>query len=477
MLFNSWTFPVFLVFSLLTYYALPSGRRKVALLALSYVFYGLWNIPYLLLLVAATAVAYVSGIAIERATSEHGKKKALLSSLGLLLGALVLFKYAGVLGEIARLAGLADDAADGFDRILVPLGISYYTFKLISYVVDVYWDKIPAETDVTAFGLYVAFFPQILSGPIQRPGEFLPQIKRPIVSDPERVASGLRLMLFGYFKKIVVADSLALYVNEVYAEPLNYNSLCVLLACYAFVIQLYADFSGFTDIAIGVGRLFGIESPRNFDMPFYSPNLQVLWRRWHMTLTRWLADYVFMPLRMSFRAWGAWGLAAAITVNFIAIGIWHGATLPFLAFGLLHAFYMCISVFTLPHRDAFFDRWPRLTWWRRLWAPAITFQLWTVSEVLFRVDSMAHAGRVLRAIGEFDFDKPWMLGFFGMRPELVLVSIVLMEVAHWVQAKERLTALFFSKPMVFRWAVYYLATLMILHEYTGGDQDFIYFKF
>lgn len=478
MLFNSAIFPIFLLSSLILYYALPPERRKTALLAFSYTFYGLWNLPYLLLLVTATAVAYVSGIAIQRARSGRDKRKALLYSLGLLLGSLALFKYAGVLGELARLSGFAGGLADSFDRILVPLGISYYTFKLVSYVVDIYWDKIPAENDFTAFGLYVAFFSQILSGPIQRPGEFLPQVRCPIATDPKRIVRGLRLMLFGYFKKFVVADSLAVLVNEVYAAPLNYNSACVLLACYAFVIQLYADFSGFTDIAIGIGRLYGIESPRNFDMPFYSPNLQVLWRRWHMTLTRWLADYVFMPLRMGLRAWGAWGLAAAITINFIAIGIWHGATLPFLAFGLLHAFYMCVSVFTLPQRNTFFDRWPLLAGWRRLWAPLITFQLWTISEVLFRADSLGNAGHILRAIVEFDFAKPWVLGFFeGTQAARVLLFIILMEVGHWMQAKGRLMGLFFSKPVVFRWTVYFAVTLMTLYKYTQGYQEFIYFRF
>ena len=469
MLFNSLSFAIFLAAALIFYYGVSPARRKSALFIISYVFYGLWNIPYLLLLIVATAVAFISGTAIQAGRSEREKKRALIFSIACLLGSLVIFKYAGILGALSHVAG--------FDRLLVPLGISYYTFKLVGYVVDVYWEKIRAEKDFVAFGLYAAFFAQILSGPIQRADDFLSQVKRPIQNDPERIVSGLRLMLFGFFKKFVIADSLALIVDQVYADPLSYNSPSVVLACYAFVFQLYADFSGFTDIAIGTGRLFGIDSPPNFNMPFYSKNLQVFWRRWHMTLTQWLADYVFMPLRMHFRAWGAWGIAVAITVNFVAIGIWHGATGPFLVFGLLHAGYMCVSVFTLSQRDVFFERRPVWTWWRKFWAPVITLHLWTFSEIFFRADTLARAGEILKAILDFNFTKLWPV-HYGKASLLALgVSIVVMEAVHWAKAKGYLAAFFQHKPLVLRWAVYYAFILVILIFRRQGSEEFIYFQF
>jgi|APTNR8051073442_1049403.scaffolds.fasta_scaffold23362_2 alginate O-acetyltransferase complex protein AlgI len=474
MLFNSSAFLMFLLVSVPLYCLLPLSRRKLALLALSYIFYGIWSVPYLLLLAAVTGVAYVSGLWIGSARTEGHRKRALGTSLALLLSVLILFKYAGVLGALAQLAGVE---ADAFTRLLVPLGISYYTFKLISYVMDVYWDKIPCERDPAAFALYPAFFPQILSGPIQRPADFLPQIHQPAPNDPGLITSGLRLMLFGYFKKVVVADSLGPFVDQVYADPSGTNSLCVLLACYAYVFQLYADFSGFTDIAIGTGRLFGIRSPKNFSMPFYAPNLQEFWRRWHMTLTRWLADYVFTPLRMTFRSWGSLGIVLAITVNFAAIGLWHGATLPFLAFGLLHAVYMCVSVFTLPARNAFFDRRPGWARARIVWAPLITFQLWTLSEIFFRADSLDQAGRVLGALLDLDAAKPWVFGY-GKEAFLWSVFLILvMEAVHWVQSKGRWEFIWSRKWAAPRWAVYYAMTFAVLHQCAGAARQFIYFKF
>ena len=236
MLSNSLAFVKFLIPAVVFYYALPPPRRKGGLLLLSYIFYGLWNLPYLLLLIVLTAIAYAWGLMIAAAPTPAQKRNILAGVVTFLLGALALFKYAGALGALFSLIGLPAAPLSYFERILIPLGISYYTFKLISYVIDVYWGKIPAERDPAPFALYPAFFPQILSGPIQRAGDFLPQVKRAIPNDPALITSGLRLMLFGYFKKMVIADSLALVVAKVYADPGGYNSAAVLLACYAFVI-------------------------------------------------------------------------------------------------------------------------------------------------------------------------------------------------------------------------------------------------
>jgi alginate O-acetyltransferase complex protein AlgI len=466
MLFNSAAFLQFLAISLPLYYLLPPSKRPLALLAASYIFYGLWSVPYLTLLAAVSAAAWIGGLSIEQARSEQARKVRLIAALTLLLGPLFFFKYPQIPGS-----------ASLFERSLVPLGISYYTFKLVSYVVDVYWEKIKAEKNPLAIALYAAFFPQILSGPIQRAEEFFAQMRAPIQNKPERIASGLRLMLFGYFKKVVVADSLAPFVNGVFLAPSDHNSACVLLACYAFVWQLYADFSGFTDIAIGTGRLFGIESPKNFNMPFYSRNIQELWRSWHITLTKWLADYVFMPLRMTFRDLGKLGIAAAITVNFIAIGLWHDATLPFLMFGSLHAFYMIVSVNTLSRRDAFFLRHPRLAALRSWWAPVLTFQLWTIGEILFFSSSLEQAAQIFSSLAAMDLSGRWFSDFTPRQTAMRVASILIMEFAHWAQAKKKIETLFCSRPAAIRWTVYFLCTIMILHRSAQGYIESIYFKF
>ena len=472
MLFTSAKFFVLLAATLLACSVVRPAKRHVVLLAASYAFYGLWSVPYLLLLVAATLVAYGTARLLDAAQTDAGRRHALFAGLLVLLGALAAFKYSGVLASLAFAAG-SPHAASVFSRIVMPLGISYYTFKLISYVVDVYWGKMEAERNLVVFALYPAFFPQILSGPIQRADDFLSQIKRPIVNDPDVIKSGLRLMLFGYFKMRVVAELLAPIVNQTFAEPHLYSSWAVLLASYAFVFQLYADFSGLTDIAIGTGRILGIESPPNFNMPFTAPNIQALWRRWHMTLTRWLGDYVFLPLRMALRSWGAFGIAVAITVNFIAIGLWHAATWTFLAFGLLHALYMCVSVFTLTRRDAFFARHPALALGRRVWAPLVTFQLWTISEILFRADSLSHAGAVIGSILAF---RTAGLAAPGS-VTLAFSAVAVMEVVHWIQARHQGLQILQAMPIVPRWCLYYACLFAIMIFDHQDSTGFIYVKF
>jgi D-alanyl-lipoteichoic acid acyltransferase DltB (MBOAT superfamily) len=472
MLFISAKFFVLLAATLLACSVVRPERRPLVLLAASYAFYGLWSAPYLLLLVAATLVAYGTARLLDDARTDTRRRNALFAGLLILLGTLAAFKYAGLLASLALGAG-SPHAASVFSRIVMPLGISYYTFKLISYVVDVYWGKMEAERNLIAFALYPAFFPQILSGPIQRAEDFLAQIKRPVVNDPDVIKSGLRLMLFGYFKMRVVAELLAAIVNPTFAEPHLYSSWAVLLASYAFVFQLYADFSGLTDIAIGTGRILGIESPPNFDMPFTAPNIQALWRRWHMTLTRWLADYVFLPLRMALRSWGAFGIAVAITVNFVAIGLWHAATWTFLAFGLLHALYMCVSVFTLTRRDAFFARHPALALGRRVWAPLVTFQLWAVSEILFRADSLSHAGTVIGSILAFQTSGSGVPGSLA----LALSAVAIMETVHWLQARHQGLRILQAMPVVPRWCLYYACLFAIMFFDNRGATGFIYVKF
>jgi alginate O-acetyltransferase complex protein AlgI len=436
------------------------SRRPHVLFAASYLFYAMWNVSYLALLAATTLVAYGVGLWMDAARTETSKWWALLTGLAALLGCLAFFKYAGIFdGLLAHIA--------------LPLGISYYTFKLLSYVVDVYWGKQPAERNLVAFAVYPAFFPQILSGPIQRAGDFLQQIHRPADVDPERITDGLRLMLFGYFKVLVVAQMLGPVVNHTFAAPELYASWAVLVGCYAFVFQLYADFSGLTDIANGVALLFGIAAPPNFDMPFTAPTIPAMWRRWHITLTSWLGDYVFLPLRMALRRWGAVGLAAAITINAVAIGLWHAAAWTFLVFGLLHAVYMCVSVFTQRRRDRFFARHPALAAGRRVWAPLLTFQLWTLGQIVFRAQSLSEAGRVIRGI--------LTLNTAGMGlPSTILAAaaaVVAMEAVHWIQARGVGMTILERLPVPARWAVYYAGLLAIMLLDHQGRTGFIYVQF
>jgi alginate O-acetyltransferase complex protein AlgI len=352
---------------------------------------------------------------------------------------------------------------------VLPLGISYYTFKLISYVVDVYWEKVPAERDFVAFATYVAFFPQIVAGPIQRSGDFLEQVRNPSPSR-EMLTSGLRRLLLGCFKKTVIADNLALLINLAYPDS-GPSHISTLAAFYLFPLQLYADFSALTDIAIGTARLFGIQSPENFNEPFLASSISQYWRGWHMTLTTWLTDYVFLPLRMATRRAGNWGLAFSLMVNMLLIGLWHGFSWTFAVFGLLHGSFLVADALTARSRAKFFKvhrRWDRAAVWI---GRALTFHMVALAMVFFRAESLSQAFDVisrLRVTGlELTgiFEKEAIYGLVG------LASLGILWIArtqHWTRSV--------AVPVWGRWAFYY-AVIAIIAKYGHNAEGFIYFKF
>src|ERR1700733_563311 len=382
MSFISVDFFLLLPLAAVIFHLTPLAWRRHCLLAYSYLFYCTWSVLYAGLLLAASLIVYFLGLRIDAAGSESTKKRYLILGICGLTSILALFKYGPALAS--PLASLA-----------VPLGISYYTFKLLSYLLEVYWEKIKPERDIVAFALYPAFFPHILSGPIERGSTFLPQVDTPTAVSPDMIASGLRLILFGLFKKLVVADRLAFLVNRVFDHPKAFSSVGLIIASYGFAVQIYADFSGLTDLAIGTGRIFGIESPQNFDAPFYAPNIQEFWKRWHMTLTRWLTDYLFTPLRFALRKHGDFGLAFAIVVNMLAIGLWHGPRWTYVLFGLLNSVYLVVSAFTLKARNRAFRGHTRWMGVRRIAGPLVTFHLVVLALLVFRANTVGNAAYIL----------------------------------------------------------------------------------
>ncbi|MFZ5802859.1 MAG: MBOAT family O-acyltransferase [Candidatus Omnitrophota bacterium] len=479
MQFVSVEFIVFFGGVFLGFHLAPLAFRKYYLLFVSYVFYAMWSLPYAVLLLAMTGLAYLAARQIEAASNEKGKSRRVRGAVLLFVLTLCFFKYLEpclyALGEsIPRLQGVFSPA---IMRIAVPVGISYYLFKIISYVVDVYWEKAPAEKDFAAFAVYVAFFPQILSGPIQRAVSFLPQIKTPLPVSYDTLLSGMRLLLFGFFKKLVIADRLAIFVDGVYGNPASFNSLTLLWACYAYVFQLYADFSGLTDIARGSAKLFGIDSPKNFDLPFFAPNIQQYWRRWHMTLTQWLGDYVFNPLRMALRDHGQTGLALALMINMVLIGIWHGARTTFLAFGIIHGIYLIVSVMTSKGREIFFKKHPALASIRKIGAPLGVFHLVAFAMIFFRAETLEQAWAMIRNIAVLNFSMA-SSAFFGKKDIVIVgLGILFMEAIHFLQSRAKIQKIFQGTFPIFRWAAYYALTGAILALGQFSTKDFIYFKF
>ena len=393
MSFTSLLFYVALVPGVAAFYLLPGRWRAIYLLVLSYAFYALSSRIYLVLLIVASAGVYAIGLAIAKSGGERAKQAFMAAGVAAVVGVIVAFKAAGA-----------------WRGLLLPLGVSFYSFKLISYLIEVYWDDEAVERNPIVFLLFPAFFPQIVSGPIQRPEPFFAQMRDIMARtiDAEQVETGLRFILGGLMMKTLVGDRLAAFIALIDQShsDFSYSIMLTTVACY--MLQLYADFAGYTNIALGVGKLFGVEGPPNFNAPFAAVNIQELWRRWHMSLTLWLTDYLFTPMSMSLRDYGQAGLIGGICLNMIIIGIWHGFTLNFLAFGMLHALFLSVTVLVLgarARRKRAAGRTKQAqgeTWISRYGAPflgaASTFALMSFSMIFFHSPTWGQAMSVLAQI-------------------------------------------------------------------------------
>lgn len=489
MLYNSLAYGAFLALTAIAFHLAPLGWRRAILLAASYAFYCTWSVPFAALLLGVSGAAYAVGHRLHRQTDDAARLATLRVGLAVLLLPLLAFKYlSGVDAATGGWLGGSTFGGAVIAQFAGAVGISYYTLKLISYVVDVYWQRLEPCRHFTSLATYAAFFPQILSGPIQRAGDFLGQIEPLRRPRPAVVGSAFQLILFGLFKKLVLADRLGVMVDQVFAAPQQFSGGVVALATYGFAIQLYADFSGLTDIAIGSARLFGLRSPPNFASPFYADNIQDFWRRWHMTLTSWLGDYVFTPLRMALRDWGQAGLIASLTINMLAIGVWHGPRLTYVVFGLIHAAYLIGSSLTLRGRTKRLRGAPWLARAHRISGPLITFNMVVASFVFFRADSVTAAWQVLQRAAAglcaplLGAAAPHGIGVRGLAwsaadVPLIVFALCVMEAVHLLQRRGQLPTVLQAAPGWARWAAYSTLGLAILLWGETGAKQFIYVRF
>ena len=370
--FTSISFLAFLLVTASLFRLCPVRLRPLYLLVISYAFYLTYNPSAALLLAAATGVTWAAGLLLERK-----------DRTGILLGASAMVLLIGVIA-FYKVGALTSG-------IVAPLGVSYYTFKLISYLAEIYLDRATAQRNLVLFASFAAFFPFMVAGPIQRPADFLEQ--NPPAS--QYIAEGIFRIAAGLFKKLVIADGLGLAIQSLHPnEPVNaWVTLCV------FPMQLYSDFSGLTDIALGSGMLFGIRGPENFNRPFSATNIGDFWRRWHMSLTTWLTDYVFTPLRMETRSLGQFGLILSITINMVLIGIWHGISWTFLVFGLLNSLFLIVDSLSSQARRKFFKRNPAWNTPANWGGWILTVFLFAVALVFFHARSVQQGVSVLQRLG------------------------------------------------------------------------------
>jgi len=479
MLFNSIHFVLFFPIVVLLYFALPHRFRWVLLLAASYYFYMCWNLKYSLILVAVTLIDYSAGIRIEQSKTLGRRRLFLCLSLMSNLGLLFYFKYFNFLMQTLN------QALDVYRfsyrlpylDLILPIAISFYTFQSMSYTIDIYRRMRKAERHLGYYALYAAYFPKLAMGPIERSARVLPQLHAPQVFDAARLASGLRLMLWGLFKKVVVADRLGIFVSQVYGAPDKHGGPAIIIATYFFAFQIYCDFSGYSDIAIGAARVMGINLMDNFKRPYFAKTIQEFWQRWHISLSSWLRDYLY--LSMVRRGMSLSARYGCLLVTFVLCGLWHGAAKHFVFWGALHGFFLVTGLVTRPWRKRASQRLglTRYPFLIKCYQVFVTFHLVVFSMVFFRANSLRDALNILK--GAFDFRNTEILlpgGLDKYDMAFAFLCIAFLMGVELVQRKVCIGDALARKPVWMRWAVYYagIFTIMLL---AGGTGAFIYFQF
>ena len=458
MSFTSLSFLLFLPLTFAAYWLLRRSLRwqNGLVVVASYLFYGWWDWRFLGLIALTSLCSYFSGIAIEQSKG-RGRHVWTVANILLNLGILALFKYFNFFAEsfceLLNLTGLHADAPTL--RLILPVGISFYTFQALSYTIDVYRQRLPATRDIVAFFAYISLFPQLVAGPIERATQLLPQMLRARTFNYGEAVDGLRQMLWGFVKKVVVADTCAMAVNEIWTDPSGQSSLALALGAVLFSVQIYGDFSGYSDIAVGCARLFGIRLMQNFRYPYFASDIADFWRRWHISLMTWLRDYVYIPLggnRCSVRR-----AAVNVLIVFLASGLWHGAAWTFVLWGLYHA--LLLIALRKYHLGM-----------------AVTFVLVTFGWILFRAPDLSAFVRYVQLL----FTQGDVLAISSFMGKRALGWSVLMLGVEWLQ-RNKPHALCLPEQGVLRhwavrWAIYYLLIGLILFC-PGQSQTFIYFQF
>ncbi len=481
MLFNSMTFAVFLTAVFILYHIVPARLRWIFLLAASYVFYMNLHVAYGLLLLFTTALTYFLALGLEKAPDLAGKKRCLLGGVLPLVGILLVFKLGAPV--IDRLNALAEAGRLSMHpltvKILLPAGVSFYFFQSMGYLIDVYRGKSKAERHFGYYALFVSFFPQLLAGPIGRADSLLPQLKKERSFDYENVTYGLKLMAWGYFKKLVIADVFATVVDKVYNNPYSYVGLVFIITTVMFAIEIYCDFSGYSDIAIGCARLFGVELASNFRNPYLSFSIREFWSRWHISLSTWFRDYVYIPLGGSQA--GRFRHCLNLFLTFLVSGFWHGSSLTFLFWGGIHGVLQILETFIYPKTRGGVSVIRKKHWWQL----PLTFIVLCFTWIFFRANTIQDAfwiiSRLFWDIGRplnylktavICLDMPY-LSMFGMA-----LSAAALFVWDLLSLKQDVIKLISRQRGLVRWPLYVLLLVAIaLFSHKGIATEFIYFQF
>jgi len=473
MTFTSPEFVIFFTAFVPLYFATPSRYRWIPLLTASYFFYAYGSGFYVVLIMITTFIDYLAARAIAASSDSRRRKLFLSASLTANLGTLFIFKYFNFFNQsLASLVGAGYPISAL--HLILPIGISFYTFQSMAYTIDVYRGIVQPEKHLGIMATFVAFFPQLVAGPIERAPHILPQFRQRFRFDQARTVEGLRLILWGVFKKIVIADRLAIYVNTVYNAPQQYSGLPLIAATIFFAFQIYCDFSAYSDIAIGAAKILGFELMENFRQPYFSKSVREFWGRWHISLSTWFRDYLYIPLggnRVTFNRH-----LLNLMIVFVVSGLWHGASWTFVIWGALHGLYIVGE--TILHRRETSFRLPAAL------KIAVTFALVLFAWIFFRANTFSDALYVVGHLFAFNggsLTDPFAAGLLGAQVEFALSCglIALLLGVDALIARYGFDHLLRVSPIYLRWATYYAAGAAVIFSgwYGVGAQKFIYFRF
>jgi alginate O-acetyltransferase complex protein AlgI len=477
MLFNSINFVLFLPFVFLMFWFLSNGKIKIQnyiLLISSYYFYSCWDVRFLILLIFSTFIDYISGIKISRVFGQR-KKIWFYISIIINIGFLGFFKYYNFFIESFQetLHQLGVNFNPWTLKIILPVGISFYTFHGLSYVIDIYKGRIKPEYNFINYSVFVSFFPLLVAGPIERASHLLPQIKKIKVFDYSMAYVGLKQILWGLFKKVVIADQCSEYANLIFTNYSDYSGSTLYIGAMFFTFQIYGDFSGYSDIALGSAKLFGINLLKNFSFPYFSRDIPEFWRRWHISLSSWFRDYLYIPLGGS--KVNILKKIRNIFIIFIVSGFWHGANWTFIFWGALNAFFMLPYILFNSNRTnikivALGKNTPSF---REVFSILFTFNLIICLWIFFRAYNLNHAFQILSIIfSPTFFTLPTVLPI-----ELFLLIIIFIFI-EWLgrESDFAIEKIDYNVFKIFKWMFYYLIVFMVIY-YSGSEQKFIYFQF
>lgn len=443
------------------------------MLVASYYFYMSWNPIYIILIMFSTVVDYLVTIGMGNTENSNKRRLLLFCSLAANLGLLFSFKYYNffnhAMADILEVFGY--NYSYSMLNLLLPVGISFYTFQTLSYTLEVYNKRIEPERSFGVFALYVSFFPQLVAGPIERPQHLLPQLKKLSDIIPENLSSGLRLMLWGLFKKMVIADRAAYFVNEVFNAPGEYHGISVVVAMVFFSFQIYCDFSGYSDMAIGASRIFGVDLMKNFDSPYFSKSIKEFWSRWHISLSTWFKDYVYIPLGGNRTSTPRWVFNLFIT--FFISGIWHGANWTFVIWGAIHGLAMAVEAVSTKYKlfPIRMNRYLAVIW---------TFVIVTIAWVFFRANKVSDVwvifGNSLDFSGGFsDFKSMRLRDLFNVVIPIPFILMLLLgeKIFMWEAFRNR----FYRTPALRLVAYIGIVVIIAFYGVFREQSDFIYFQF